>query len=124
MIGLYKFRRLDINSEDVYIILQKNLAFCGKMHIERVFDLKGSKFNRETLAEQKVRDLSAVTLKDIDFIKTEGKIHVSHFIIQNLKKVLRRDIEFLRSMCVMDYSLLVMKVNWKMIAFSEGRDIA
>ncbi len=56
---------------------------------------------------------------DVDFLKTEKKIHISHFISQGIRKTLRRDIEFLRVMGVMDYSLLVMKVNWKMIAFSK-----
>ena len=56
---------------------------------------------------------------DVDFLKTEKKIHISHLISQGIRKTLRRDIEFLRVMGVMDYSLLVMKVNWKMIAFSK-----
>jgi hypothetical protein len=79
--------------------------------------LKGSKYNRETLAEIKLTDLSTATLKDIDFLKTERRINISHFVSQRLKRVLRKDIEFLRVMSVMDYSLLVMKVNWNLIAF-------
>lgn len=81
--------------------------------------MKGSEYNRETLAEQKVEDLSTTTLKDLDFLKLEKKIHISHFISQGIKKMLKKDIEFLRLMGVMDYSLLVIKVNWKLIAFGK-----
>lgn len=123
MLGLYRFRRTDMNSDESYMILQKNLAACERIYIERVFDLKGSKYNREILAEKKVTDLSTITLLDVDFLKKERTIHISHFLSQGLKKALRRDIEFLRVMGVMDYSLLVMKVNWKLIAFSRDKPL-
>ena len=88
-----------------------------------MFDLKGSKYNREVLAEKKVEDLSTITLLDVDFLNTERNIHISHFISQGIKRTLQRDIEFLRVMGVMDYSLLVMKVNWKLIAFARGKPL-
>lgn len=46
VMGLYRFKRTDIADNTVYIILQKNLAMCARTHISRVFDLKGSKYNR------------------------------------------------------------------------------
>jgi hypothetical protein len=39
--------------------------------------MKGSEFDREVLAKKKVDDLSKITLKDIDFLKTENKIWIS-----------------------------------------------
>ena len=50
MLGLYRFRRRDLNGEESYMILQKNLAACDRLYLERVFDLKGSRYNREKLA--------------------------------------------------------------------------
>jgi 1-phosphatidylinositol-4-phosphate 5-kinase len=38
--------------------------------------MKGSEFDREVLAKNKVNDLSKVTLKDIDFFKTEEKVWI------------------------------------------------
>jgi hypothetical protein len=38
--------------------------------------MKGSVFDREVLAKKAIADLSKVTLKDIDFLKTEDKIWV------------------------------------------------
>lgn len=124
VLGLYRFRRTDLAGEESYMILQKNIAACERISIERTFDLKGSKYNREKMAEKKVTDLSSTTLLDIDFLNTEKKIHVSHFLSQGIKKTLRKDIEFLRVMKVMDYSLLVIKVNWKLIAFSKNRPLS
>lgn len=41
--------------------------------IEKVYDLKGSKYKREALIDNQ----NAKVLKDIDFIKIENKIHLA-----------------------------------------------
>jgi 1-phosphatidylinositol-4-phosphate 5-kinase len=47
-----------------------------RKYVLRTFDLKGSEFDREVLAKKEIDDLSKVTLKDIDFLKTEEKIWI------------------------------------------------
>ena len=96
---------------------------CDRVHILRTFDLKGSKYNRETLAEKSVDDLSTVTLKDIDFLKTEDRIFVSPITAKNIKRILCSDIQMLKSLGVMDYSLLIMKINWDQAAFFNKSSI-
>ena len=46
-----------------------NVSPVNRSYHERVYDIKGSEFNRSTLEEQKVDKyaLSRTTLKDIDF---------------------------------------------------------
>jgi hypothetical protein len=58
-----------------------------------------------------------VTLKDIDFLNLEKKISISALAARNILKILIKDITFLKSIGVMDYSFLVVKVNWEEVAF-------
>lgn len=53
--------------------------------------------------------LRKLTLKDIDFKKLEGKVSISSCYTDNLKKQLKKDAEFLGSMEVIDYSVLIIK---------------
>lgn len=48
----------------------KNIMGCRKEQIERVYDLKGSTYDREVTSKKILsHTLQYVTLKDIDFIK-------------------------------------------------------
>ncbi len=58
-----------------------------------------------------------MTLKDIDFLNLEKKISISALAARNILKILIKDITFLKSIGVMDYSFLVVKVNWEEVAF-------
>lgn len=57
----------------------RNITQCPSEYIERTFDLKGSTFAREVLSDKKNKNksLNEMTLKDIDFLKTEGTIKIS-----------------------------------------------
>lgn len=57
-------------------------------------------------------DASKATLKDIDFMKMEGKLRIGG-MSGRVRSALLRDAEFFKRMKLMDYSLLVMKINWK-----------
>lgn len=46
-------------------------------------------------------------------MKIEKKIAVARLYAKNIVNILTNDINFLKELGVMDYSFLVMKVNWK-----------
>ena len=57
----------------------KNMLNCSKDQIIRTYDMKGSKYDREVnIGDTYANELSKKTLKDIDFMKEEGKIHASN----------------------------------------------
>lgn len=75
----------------------QNITRVSKNMNERVFDIKGSEFNRSAMEENGIKSsdfdkLSELTLKDKDFLHTEGKIHISEEKAIELKKILKRDI--------------------------------
>jgi hypothetical protein len=48
-------------------------------------------------------------------MKIQKKITVGRLNAKNIVKILTSDINFLKFLGVMDYSFLVMKVNWQMV---------
>lgn len=56
--------------------------------------------------------MEGLTLKDTDFLKLEGKIHISRDKIRNFRSVLRKDTLFLKNLNLIDYSLLIIRVKW------------
>jgi 1-phosphatidylinositol-4-phosphate 5-kinase len=52
------------------------LCRVPREYILRTFDMKGSEFDREVLAKKRNADISKLTLKDLDFFKTEKKIYI------------------------------------------------
>lgn len=64
-----------------------------------------------------------MTLLDIDFLNTEKTIHIDAIGSRNIKRFLSEDINFLKKLGVMDYSLLVMKVNWEEVAFFKKKKV-
>lgn len=88
----------------------------------RTFDMKGSEFDREVLAKKPKADLTKTTLKDIDFFKTEEKIWIKPALAEGIinwiytpviLSALIDDANFFKSVGLIDYSLLVFKVNWE-----------
>lgn len=76
--GLYTFERQELNKPKIHLVLMKNISMgIPRKFIKRIFDMKGSEYDREVLAKEKNADLTKVTLKDIDFLKTEQKLWVS-----------------------------------------------
>jgi hypothetical protein len=49
----------------------------------------------------------------MDFLKREAKIHISRDKIKSLCAILRKDTLFLKNFNLIDYSLLLIRVNWK-----------
>jgi 1-phosphatidylinositol-4-phosphate 5-kinase len=103
---------MDIEEKAVYIILMMNVSPVDRKFHHRVYDIKGSEFNRSTVQEKKIKDqrqLSKVTLKDMDFKEFEGRITLTSDRSSFVRKTLRKDVDFLSTMGVMDYSVLIIK---------------
>ena len=102
------------NASSVNIILMQNLFGCSPIHIQRMFDLKGSSVQRKTKDVQKwKRDQ---VLKDLDYqwlTKVERKlINFKQENIDEIKNILKNDIEFYKSLGLMDYSLLFIIIDF------------
>lgn len=54
-----------------------------------------------------------MTLKDIDFINYEKNLKITNKFSQELRQTLAKDSKFLRSLNLLDYSLLIVKVRWQ-----------
>lgn len=54
-----------------------------------------------------------MTLKDIDFINYEKNLKITNKFSQELRQTLAKDSMFLRSLNLLDYSLLIVKVRWQ-----------
>ncbi|XP_040611354.1 phosphatidylinositol 5-phosphate 4-kinase type-2 alpha isoform X2 [Mesocricetus auratus] len=100
-LGMY---RLNVDGVEIYVIVTRNV-FSHRLSVYRKYDLKGSTVAREASDKEKAKELP--TLKDNDFINEGQKIYID----DNNKKIflekLKKDVEFLAQLKLMDYSLLV-----------------
>uniref|UniRef100_A0A8D0CGK2 Phosphatidylinositol 5-phosphate 4-kinase type-2 alpha n=1 Tax=Scleropages formosus TaxID=113540 RepID=A0A8D0CGK2_SCLFO len=100
-LGMY---RLTVDGDETYMIVTRNV-FSHRLVVYKKYDLKGSTVAREASDKEKAKELP--TYKDNDFINDGQKVYID----ENNKKVflekLKRDVEFLAQLKLMDYSLLV-----------------
>lgn len=90
------------------------LRSIDRHSVIKVYDLKGSSHHREVLSNSSCKDeIVASTLKDLDFIKIEQKIWISESDSEEVKTMLIKDAEFLSKNKLIDYSLLVIKIDYK-----------
>ena len=59
-----------------------------------------------------MNELKKVTLKDVDFLKEEGRLHIDNHKKLKLREIIMKDTNFLKSLNLLDYSLLVVRVRW------------
>lgn len=102
------------NASSVNVILMQNLFGCSPIHIQKMFDLKGSSVQRKTKDVQKwKRDQ---VLKDLDYqwvTKVERKlINFKEEDISEIRSNLINDINFYKSLNLMDYSLLFIIIDY------------
>ena len=102
------------NASSVNIILMQNLFGCSPIHIQRMFDLKGSTVQRKTKDVQKWK--REQVLKDLDFqwlTKVERKlINFKKKDIDEIKTIVNNDVIFYKRLRLMDYSLLFIIVDF------------
>ncbi|CAD8065191.1 unnamed protein product [Paramecium primaurelia] len=112
--GMYTFERSENSESKVHFLIMKNLSLgIPRNQILRTYDLKGSEYDREVLSKKIESDLSKLTLKDLDFFKIEQQIWVEKDNIQKLNQNLIKDSDFLEKQKLIDYSLLIMIIDWK-----------
>lgn len=105
--GIFTVEMEDIQPVD--LLLMANCAHCGS-DIENVFDLKGSFVNR------KVDDFSDATdcLKDINLLEIAREKKFLNFQRADMREIMKmmfKDVKFLNSHNLMDYSLLLIIEN-------------
>lgn len=108
--GLFAFK-IEYSYEKYHFILMRNLNDCCLNNtITRKYDLKGSTVGRRTVkkSEIELEDLYKYdTLKDLDFNKYENKLVLDPKFKFKLFDVLEKDVEFLSSQGLIDYSLIL-----------------
>ena len=102
------------NASSVNVILMQNLFGCSPAHIQRMFDLKGSTVQRKTKDVQKWK--REQVLKDLDYqwvTQIERKlINFNESDIKEISINMENDIEFYKSLSLMDYSLLFIIIDY------------
>ncbi|KAF7245688.1 Phosphatidylinositol 5-phosphate 4-kinase type-2 alpha [Varanus komodoensis] len=100
-LGMY---RLTVDGVEVYMIVTRNV-FSHRLSVYRKYDLKGSTVAREASDKEKAKELP--TFKDNDFINDGQKIYIDDTNKKMFLEKLKKDVEFLAQLKLMDYSLLV-----------------
>lgn len=100
-LGMY---RVTVNDVETYLVVLRNV-FSPRLTIHKKYDLKGSTVDRQASDKEKAKDLP--TLKDNDFVNDGVIIHIGSTEKENFMKKLNADTEFLSSLHLMDYSLIV-----------------
>lgn len=80
-------------------------VFFTDMYIHESYDIKGSTHGRAATPQEKEQEVPI--LKDNDFVENNMKIRIQHPDAKRFLEQIRNDAEFLRSVDVMDYSLLI-----------------
>ncbi|XP_071398839.1 phosphatidylinositol 5-phosphate 4-kinase type-2 alpha isoform X3 [Centroberyx affinis] len=100
-LGMY---RLTVDGDETYMIVTRNV-FSHRLSVYKKYDLKGSTVAREASDKEKAKELP--TYKDNDFINDGQKIYIDDENKKMFLEKLRKDVEFLAQLKLMDYSLLV-----------------
>lgn len=91
------------------MMIMRNLCGYPKCCIDKIYDLKGSTFQRESLLKKPLKE--NMVLKDIDFLKLEKRLYIDVKRKEALLDTLKRDSLFFKSNGIIDYSLLIIKIN-------------
>uniref|UniRef100_A0A8C9TXC1 Phosphatidylinositol 5-phosphate 4-kinase type-2 alpha n=1 Tax=Scleropages formosus TaxID=113540 RepID=A0A8C9TXC1_SCLFO len=107
-LGMY---RLTVDGDETYMIVTRNV-FSHRLSVYKKYDLKvsaehfrGSTVAREASDKEKTKELP--TYKDNDFINDGQKIYIDEDNKKMFLDKLKKDVEFLAQLKLMDYSLLV-----------------
>ncbi|CAF0722875.1 unnamed protein product, partial [Didymodactylos carnosus] len=99
----YAMYRLTVDDKENYILVTKNVI-SSRLRIHAKYDVKGSTVDRS--ASDKEKSKGSPTLKDNDFINDKRIIEIGDQKRTFMDK-LKRDVNFLVTQYLMDYSLLI-----------------
>ena len=103
--GLHKIR-LAPEQRCITVVVMENVFYnTDKLEMHRKFDLKGSWVGRRSIKSNQMVNRYKGTLKDLDL--GEEKILIGSELKEQLMEQLRKDVHFLTSLHIMDYSLLL-----------------
>ena len=94
----------------------RNISQAPSKYIMRTYDLKGSTYDRQVLKQPGIyssqqRQIKK-TLKDTDFDRLESVVHCPGHMKAKLCNVLKQDSLFFKKNGLIDYSLLLVIVEW------------
>lgn len=95
--------------EEIILILMKNVCDIFGEQILSKYDIKGSKFDRSVTITN--MNFSTKVMKDNNFDQLEGVFFLNEENSKRLLDTIKSDANFFRSLGVMDYSLLVVKIK-------------
>lgn len=96
--------RITVDNKETYLLVMKSV-FSSKFKIHKKYDLKGSTVDRQASTKEKTKENP--TFKDNDFTKDNAKLRIGDEVKKDLLQRVKDDVEFLTSLNIMDYSLLV-----------------
>jgi len=99
--GMYRVKMYHLRRKVHFVIMVS--VFDTPVQINTIYDLKGSSVGRSVSKEDRAK---GAVLKDNDLLEDGTKIHLG-YKKKNFLEQLRKDAEFLASLNIMDYSLLV-----------------
>lgn len=99
------------------MVMANLLGTIDKKYVIRVYDLKGSSHQREVFKKEEINEENEVqfakkTMKDIDFERLEEKVWISADSSTEIKKQLKKDAYYFFEKGLIDYSLVVIKVDY------------
>ena len=108
---LYGMYNLTVNQgkDSILIIVMRNVIGDFQDNVIAKFDLKGSSFKRKSFFD--IDKIDEKTMKDNNFDEIEHRIFLSKESSDKLRKICKKDSEFLRDMDLMDYSLFLIKIT-------------
>ncbi|RNA42135.1 phosphatidylinositol 5-phosphate 4-kinase type-2 alpha [Brachionus plicatilis] len=96
--------RLTVEDKEIYLLVTRNV-FSNRYKIQIKYDIKGSSVDRAASLKEKEKD--SPTLKDNDLINDRRYINIGGESKKIFFAKLTRDVDFLCSLKIMDYSLLI-----------------
>mmetsp|Transcript_32600 Transcript_32600/g.56594 ORF Transcript_32600/g.56594 Transcript_32600/m.56594 type:complete len:483 (-) Transcript_32600:1504-2952(-) len=108
ILGIFKVERTGKSSFNVMLI---ECLIPPITELTCTFDMKGSVDGRRRLKDPFIVSIdkipNGIVCKDLDFLQTQRRLQIDPSDYRVLMQTLERDVEYLRSQKVMDYSMLV-----------------
>ena len=117
--GLYKIKiKTGIFSEDeIHFVLMKNVFGIFNRNLLAKYDLKGSALNRKI--EINSENIEQDVMKDINFFEIEKRLFLNEINRKKLINIVANDVSLFSTLGIMDYSLLVVKLNFNVDEVAE-----
>jgi 1-phosphatidylinositol-4-phosphate 5-kinase len=100
--GMHRVKMHHLRRKMHFIIMAS--VFDTPLEIHRRFDLKGSRVGRRASSKEKANN---GVLKDMDLLESDFRLQMGAELRAMLLVQIRKDVEFLKRMKIMDYSLLI-----------------